>query len=199
MKKLLTISALALTLTVLAAPRASAWANFNFGVGLNLSYQSGNNRWLWGALRNGPVGTEGYNWAYSPSQWGPWEPGLAPSAPGYGSNPAFLGGPHAGFDPSFAGAPAYGAAPAPSWVAPPPAQQLPPAKKDNKNDNDQVRTSSWSYYQPTSYPQTAYPAAGYNYGGYTPNYSYGQTYPSGGYYPYTGGYYGPAPSYWQGR
>ena len=175
MKKLLGIGTLALALTALATPRASAWSNFHFGVGLDISYQAGNNCFLWGLFRNGPTGFEPGNWAYGPG------PGFFPNGFG-GPAPA----PAYGY-----GDPGYAAAPAPGWTAPPPRPQPPPAKKDNKGDSDQARTMySSSYYQAVSYPQASYPQAGYN---------YGQAYPYGGsYYPYGAGSYYHAPSYWYG-
>jgi hypothetical protein len=60
MKKFVGIFALALALA--SQQQASAWVNARFGVGLNIQYQSGNNCWLWGALRNGQVpGAESFD------------------------------------------------------------------------------------------------------------------------------------------
>jgi hypothetical protein len=167
MKKLLGIAALALVLAAVSAPRASAWTNFHFGVGLDISYQAGNNNFMWGLFRNGPAGYE------------------TPLGPGCGAG-ACAGYPGYGYGPAAFAAPVYGGAPvvngqAPNWVAPPPNPQ-PPAKDKKATDSDTVRTTvPAAYYQTTPAP--------YGYGAYTPSY-YGT-----GYYPYSTGY-SQAPSYW---
>jgi hypothetical protein len=147
MKKLLGISMMALVLAAVSAPRASAWANFNFGVGLNLSFQSANNCWLWGAIRNGPTGMEGSNWAYGPA------PGLGGmcATPYYNAGYAYPYGAAV-----TAPAPAVTTAPAPTWVAPAPT---PGAKKDNAP----AGTQRSSYFQPVAYPgANTYAPTGYS-------------------------------------
>jgi hypothetical protein len=170
MRKLLSISTVALALVAVSAPRASAWSNFHFGIGMDVSLQGGNNCLLWGAFRSGPAGCE----TPLPCFAGPWA--------GAGYWPAFGDGPDYGGVSYHGGESAVPGAQAPSWVAPNPSPsgREPPAKKgskNNKDDNDQVRT----LYPAAYYPQAGYPAGAYGY--YAPAYSS----PA----------YLPAPSYWR--
>jgi hypothetical protein len=55
MKKLLTLSVLALAASALSARPAHAWSNIRFNVGLNLHWQAADNSLLWGLFRNGPA------------------------------------------------------------------------------------------------------------------------------------------------
>ncbi len=76
MKKILALGTLALSVALCSEQQASAWLNCKFGIGLNWSWQSGGNNFLWGAFRNGqPPGPEG---AY---------PGQHPGGPGPGYPP----------------------------------------------------------------------------------------------------------------
>jgi len=156
MKRLLGVSVLALVLAAVAAPRADAWANFHLGVGFDLSYQSGNNRWLWGLLRNGPTGVEYPNWAYGPifDQWGNFG-GLNSNVPPpgyYGGYPA-----HDAASPGVTDTP-------PSWTAPAPT----PGKSTTPNSGQKS-----TYFQPVAYPYADYSQFGYSYG--APSY-YGAAY-----------------------
>src|SRR5262249_55436505 len=78
MNKFPAAGALALTAVVAAAPEAPAWINFKFGAGVNWSWQSGGNNFLWGLFRNGqPPGPDGPH--------GPGYPGRLPGkSPNYG-------------------------------------------------------------------------------------------------------------------
>lgn len=53
MKKLLPIGLLAVSIAALSQEQASAWINSRFGIGLNWSWQSGGNNFLWGLFRDG--------------------------------------------------------------------------------------------------------------------------------------------------
>ncbi len=53
MKRFLMMGALALGVVALSQQHASAWIKFN--IGFNISFESGNNCWLWGLFRNGQV------------------------------------------------------------------------------------------------------------------------------------------------
>jgi hypothetical protein len=178
MKKLLGIGALALALVAVSAPKASAWTNFHFGIGLDISYQAGNNCFLWGLWRNGPAGNE--------TPLGPCF-GCCPGYPGcFGYGAAFAGPVYGGpiyADPAYAGAPAGMNGQNSNWVAPPPNPQPPTNKDKKKNSNEPTATTvPASYYQPVG----SYPTAPYSYGAYT----------QPGYY---GNGYFQAPSYWYGR
>jgi hypothetical protein len=80
MKKILTIGLLALPTALITEQPASAWCNFKFGCGLNISWQSGGNNFLWGLFRSGQPpcseggfpGYPGYP-AYNPNHYGPDE------------------------------------------------------------------------------------------------------------------------------
>jgi len=64
MKKFLTVGALALTVAAFFHQNAFAWVNARFGVGLNYSYQSGGNNFLWGVFRNGQPGAPDCGYHY---------------------------------------------------------------------------------------------------------------------------------------
>jgi hypothetical protein len=181
MKRLLGFGMLALALSAVSAPRASAWTNVHFGVGLNFSYQGGNNTSLWGLWRNGPTGAEGSDWAFGPQ------------APFYKCLPPY-GNHGMGYGPAAMGAPPVGE---PGWTAPPPA----PAKKDEKNekkDGEQTGTGRATSFQAVAYPHTYYAAPSYPSTPAQPAYSYAPasyyTPPS---YGWAGSYYQPQ-EYYQG-
>jgi hypothetical protein len=75
MRKLLYVTALALTATAAAPHEAFAWNNCKFSVGLNWQWQGANNNLLWGLWRCGPVGNE-------PCGPGGPYPGCSACAPG---------------------------------------------------------------------------------------------------------------------
>jgi hypothetical protein len=186
MKKLLGLSVLALTLVAVTGQKASAWTNFNFGVGLNLSWQAGNNSCCWGLWNNGPVGVEGAG----PGYWGPQKP-FGCCNGGNGGYPGCYGG--AGFAGGYPYAQAQGTMPGVEpWVAPAPSTKE-PSKEENSRAAGRVP------YQTVAYGQYTYPAAGYTYGAYVPAYNYPQTYnwgpPASMNY---GSYYQPVETYFQG-
>jgi hypothetical protein len=203
MKKLLGLSMVALALTAVSAPRASAWCNTHFSVGLNWSYQSGNNSWLWGALRNGPAGPEGSDWAFGPpslfyGKCGGYGNGYGP---GFGPGPAF--GAVYGGGPEMIGSappPIMNGAPAPSWTAPAPTPG--PSKKDEKKDgNEQAGSGRTASYHPVAYPHASYPAVSYPAPSYQPAYQPAYQYAPASYYTPSyyqyGSYYQPE-EYYQG-
>src|SRR5262249_44155088 len=134
MKRLLVAGALALMAVVAAASEAPAWINFKFGAGINWSWQSGGNNFLWGLFRNGqPPGPEGFGFPGPTPHYGPQEfqyfggqpgggtygmqypapesaPSQAPSAPVAMYHPATWHGQHAYQTASWSGNPAYQAA-----------------------------------------------------------------------------------------
>jgi hypothetical protein len=175
-KKFLIIGALALGLAAVSVQEASAWIKCNFSIGLNWSWESGNNSFLWGLWSSGQV------------------PGYPSDAfNGFHANPSpyvGMGGPmpygdHGGYAP-----------PAPhggnGFVAPPPGQTAEPPT--GKNGNTGASTSQYGasgyqpvgYYQAPAYYQTpsygspsygSYGGQGYGYGSYgnyqVPSYWYG--------------------------
>ena len=54
MKKFLMMGLMALGIAAASQQQASAWIKFNISAGFNISFESGNNTWLWGAFHNGP-------------------------------------------------------------------------------------------------------------------------------------------------
>lgn len=172
MKKLFFAGLLALSFLATSQQQAAAWVKINFGVGLNFSYESGNNSWFWGAFNNGQV------------------PGYPTNVPvglhyGHGFGGYYggydMGGYYGGYDQGYYGG-GYGGH----------HQQGGDKKQEqgNKQDDNQVRRSGNGYvsYQPVSYqPSYYYQQPSYysqpNY--YYPSYGYGY------------GYYS-APSYWYG-
>lgn len=99
MKKSILTAGLALLLSAWFSEPAQAWRSSKFGVGLNWSYQSGGNNFLWGFFRNGQP----------PAPTPPPHPGFMPGGPGYGP-----GGP--GFGPGGPGGPGFGPAPFPGFA-----------------------------------------------------------------------------------
>src|SRR4051794_11744784 len=114
MKKILLGGIAALAVVLATEKQASAWINSRFSVGLNWSYQSGGNNFLWGLFRNGqPPGPEAY---------GPGFPGGFPGGgyPGGG----YPGGGYPGNGPN--GFPYFGSAPGGDGTAPVTMPTAPP-------------------------------------------------------------------------
>ena len=106
MKKFLMIGALALGLAAVSGQEASAWIKCNFSVGLNWSWESGNNSFLWGLWSSGQV--PGY-----PSDLGT----LGVGYPGPSPYAGMMGGPaHYGDHGAYAPAAPHG--PRPSSCGP---------------------------------------------------------------------------------
>jgi hypothetical protein len=172
-KKFLIMAGLALGVAAVSSQQASAWIKCNFSVGLNWSWESGNNSFLWGLWTSGQA--PGY----------PTDVGCNPFCPpGYAFG-GFPGGPAYG---DFGGhAPAYNGEPPQGYTAPAPT----PADK-GKEGGTSTQSTSWygnSAYQPASYYQAPsyYPQAP---AAYYPSYnSYGG---------YSGYGYSQVPSYWYG-
>jgi hypothetical protein len=156
-KKSLVIGLLALGLSALSQQQAAAWTKFNFSVGLNLSWESGNNNFLWGLFRDG-------------------------QAPGYPTD--VLGYPHQfanqGYYPMYMHYPVAEYAAAQSLPAPrhyqtpePPRQNAPQTTwYQNSNTHQPVGyhyPSVNPYYQTPSY----YPSWGHYGGHQVPSYWYG--------------------------
>jgi hypothetical protein len=172
------IGALALGLAAVSVQEASAWIKCNFSVGLNWSWESGNNSILWGAFANGQV--PGYPTDFShtgfttvPNPYAMMGGGPVP----YGDHGGYA--PHGGN----------------GFVAPPPGQTAePPTGKNGTAAPTTTSQYGASGYQPVGYYQT--PASYYQ----APSYSS----PSSGYYGSQGSYgYGSygnyqVPSYWYG-
>lgn len=53
MRKFLTLSIMAAALTCVSHQQASAWHNLHLKIGMDWSWQSGNNKWLWGLMSSG--------------------------------------------------------------------------------------------------------------------------------------------------
>ncbi len=181
MKKFLIAAALAVGVAALSLQPASAWIKFNFSAGINWTWESGNNSFLWGLWTSG----QAPGW---PTDVG-CLPGCGPSpyAAGFGGLPGWYGDTH-GMAPYY-GAGDHGS----GYVAPQPTPANPPADKGKDAGNGQA--SSWygnSAYQPASYHQApSYyqaPAA------YYPSYNY-----YGGYSGYGSYGYSQVPSYWYGN
>jgi hypothetical protein len=172
-KKFLTIGALALGLAAVSQQEASAWIKCNFSVGLNWSWESGNNSFLWGAWTSGQVPgypTDAYNGHHAaPSPYAGMMGGAVPYAD------------HGGYAP-------HGGS---GFVAPPPGQT--PEPPTHKNGSTSAPASAYygsNGYQPVGYYQT--PASYYQAPSYgTPSYGH---YGSQGSY----GYGSQVPSYWYG-
>lgn len=141
MKKFLVIGLLALGLTALSQQQASAWYRINFSAGLNFSFESGNNSFLWGLFTNGqsPGGiTDAAPWGH------PW---------GYHPYPVYYA------------YPVYVSSPAPYYAASHGSHHYQTAEPPRHKEPAQT---SWHYngnYQAVGY---SYPAA--NYGYQIPNY-----------------------------
>jgi hypothetical protein len=155
MKKLLVMGVLGLSLALITEDKASAWVNAKFGVGLNWSWQSGGNNFLWGAFRNGQP------------------PGPDVAYPG--QHPGFQQAP---FNPQHYGPQDFqyfgGAQPRNGNPAAQPAPTAPTAQQN-------VSWYGSSLYQPVSYSPANYPNSMYNYptqsyyGSYqVPSYWYGR-------------------------
>lgn len=105
MNKTILTAGLALLLPAFCVESASAWVNGQFGVGVNWTYQSGGNNFLWGVFRNGQP----------PAPAGSHHPGFMPH--GQPASPA------GSSFPQFYQVPNYGqAAPIAHPLMPPPAQ-----------------------------------------------------------------------------
>ena len=181
MKRFLIIGALALGLVAMSRQEASAWIKCRFSVGLNWSWDSGNNNFLWGFMKNGQV--PGY-----PTDFYAGGASMPPPSPYAG----MMGGGMVGGYPDMGGhAPTGG----PGFVAPAPSQtQEPPTGKGNNSPAPGQPTAvNWygnSSYQPVGYNQ----APSYN---QTPRYNYG-SYGSQGYTGYGSSGFSQVPSYWYG-
>jgi hypothetical protein len=85
MKRLGVLAVLSLGTALAAPPSAWAWSNFHFSIGLDISYQSANNCFLWGLFRNGPAGYE------TPlPAWGFCASCINPGCYGYGALPGYV-------------------------------------------------------------------------------------------------------------
>ncbi len=175
MKKFLTIGALALGLAAFSQQEASAWIKCNFSIGLNWSWEAGNNNYFWGMIRTGQV--PGYPTDYQQSAHVPTP---SPYAGMMGAAPPMVYGdghaPHG----------------APGFTPPPPQTVEPPA---GKAPAQPTTTTSQYYntgYQPVGYQAPSYyQAPNYN----TPSYNY---YGYQGYYGYGSYSNHQVPSYWYG-
>jgi len=79
MKRFLIVCAMALAATVIFQTRANAWSNFHVNNNFTMGFQSGGNRFLWGAFRGDqyPIVTTPQGFATYPSPYGqgshhPW-------------------------------------------------------------------------------------------------------------------------------
>lgn len=156
MKRFLSVGLLALGVVFASQRPAHAWINAKFSVGLNWSWQSANNSFLWGAWQSGPShgGFIGGDYGY----------------PGYGGGYLFDGGMAT---PSYYGAPAAPADPKKSSDG-----------KDSKGmtglfntipswyGGNVYQSASWPGHTPAYYPN--YNAGYYYYPSYAyPSYWYG--------------------------
>lgn len=136
MKKVLAIGLLTVALAAASQQEASAWVKWNFSAGINFSYESGNNSWLWGAFKNGQVPgypTDGY---YTGPCGAANSFGCPPGGASYGMPYNF----------GYAAAPTSG-----DWQAPAPAPAPAAPKK-----TEQAYWYGNQHYQPAVY---YYPAA----------------------------------------
>lgn len=156
MKKFAIAGLLALGLLACPQQQADAWIKVQFGVGLNFSFESGNNSWFWGAFNNGQI------------------PGYPTNVPighhyghGYGGYPMDYGYPASSDDGHHTG-------------------QDQGADPKQKSNGSQSQTQAYRYpsnygtYQPVSYqPSYYYPQANYYQPSYYyPSYGYGYGYSS---------------------
>ena len=169
MRRFLIACVVALAVMAVQEQKASAWCNFNFSAGVNLSWQAGDNCYLWGLCKSGPYpGTQAQVGNCSPfaglcgngccngnGNGGGWGNGY-----GYGGGSQYFGGYPVTGDTSVLPAPTQSTTPA-------------PAPTPNPGAKPQQTTQQIGYY--------SYPAAGYAYTGY-----YGNSYYQ-------------APSYWYGN
>jgi len=173
MRRFLIACAAALAVTAAQEQKASAWCNFNFSAGVNLSWQAGDNCYLWGLCKTGPYpGTQAQIGNCSPfGHCGQncWNGNCGGNGFAYGGGSQYLGGYPVTGDTSVLPAPTQSTTPAPA-PTPNPGVAKP-----------QQTTQQIGYY---SYPGDgyySYPTAGYAYTGY-----YGNSYYQ-------------APSYWYGN
>ncbi len=145
MRKLFTMSVLALTLVLVSSQQASAWSNIKFGVGMNFHWQTGDNNLLWGVFRNGQI------------------PGPGPYGPMYG-------GGHGGGD----GFPMYyeQAATQNAKPATTPTQAPANASQTSYNPNPYGYYQPVGYYPNSQYQVPMYTPNYYPY--QVPSYWYGQ-------------------------
>jgi hypothetical protein len=178
MKRFLVLGPLALTLALLSGQTASAWVNFKFGAGVNWSWQSGGNNFLWGFFRNGQP--PGPDVAYPPNGHAPGYPPGYGGYPGYPPQATFPGNPtpYGPFDFQYFGhQPGMGHDAAQQPQSAPANPQTPVA-----GQNTQVSWYGNGAYQPVSYSHTSF-------------YSNPWQYPVSS----SNGTYNQAPSYWYGR
>lgn len=145
MKKIISLSAFALTVVLLTHQQASAWHNIRFRTGIDFNWQSGGNTWFWKAFTG----------ATSPHQ-----PGHALWQHDYGMPPPMV----VGQPPVHASA-----APAVQFQAPAPT----PANDGDSSASVQDTSRLTSY--PSYGYQSYYPQSSYGYqpvGYYYPDYSY---------------------------
>lgn len=152
MNKFLLSGLLAVGALVASQQTAQAWFQWKFSAGVNMQWQSANNNWLWGALRDGnPTCDNG--------------PGYNNGHPGY---PGAYPGPGYGHDFPF-----FGTAPVAPGVAPGAAPAAPtstPAQQTNWYGGNPYSTVG---YNPYAYPNPYYPAS-YGHHHYAPSYWYGR-------------------------
>jgi hypothetical protein len=143
MKKILVLSAAALTVLAISGQKASAWCDWKFGVGLNLAYRGGGNNFLWGAYKSQQPPAPGIAGLPGPAP----VPGAVPvpAIPGYA--PPYGGGYEGG----------YGAQGAMGYY---------PGQENPAPSTAQTGTQPTNKVQPVDYQVPAYGQYGYGVGYY---------------------------------
>lgn len=169
MKKILPISLLTLCFAALTQDQASAWINSRFGIGLNWSWQSGGNNFLWGLFRDGQPPCPGPVPGCAPP-FLPGGPMPGGPMPGIGGPLGPIGGPGCGpgcgggYSFPGAGFPVYGPADFQFF-----GRNNPPAGALPANLPQTAQNGNGSVYHPVSYSPAA-AQQGYRYAPYAPQY-----------------------------
>jgi hypothetical protein len=194
-KKWTLMGALALSIAAVSGQQASAWYKVGFSAGVNFTWESGNNSYLWGAWRSGNI--PGH-----PTDLPTWVSHYPQSNSAIAGGGGFGGGFGGDFSGMNGGIPYGHGAPNggdPGYTGPQPQSKEPPMdKKGGDNNGGNGNNGSVSRPASASTGYNGYQPVGYQY--QAPNYSYQAPAYSGYNYGYGYGSYGysQVPSYWYG-